>query len=142
MANGTSFFQISVEGSFRYLWIKYIIGVDLKEHCAKCLLGEYDPRIRATLRHASDIALAAAPFYYLCGVTQPYCRAKNFHLAFREKKSYILRVRRKGISIEIQDTEEVKFSEADIAPDDPHIRLTAYRTCRNWQFAHKVKSWL
>ncbi len=66
----------------------------------------------------------------------PYCRAKNFHLAFRKKNGHTLREKRHGIAIE--NAEEIKFSEADINSDAPHIKLTTYRTCRNRQFAHRI----
>lgn len=134
----TTIKQITVEKPFRYLWLKCVEGVNLKEHCAHCLLGTYFAGIDARTKHASNLSLPPAPYYYLCGVSIPYCWAKNFHLAFREKTGHALRVKRHGIAIEIENAKEIKFSEADINPDDPHIKLTAYRTCRNWQFAHKI----
>lgn len=131
--------EINVDGAFRYLWLKGVTGVDLSVHCARCLLGEYDNRISADTRHASGLVLPNTPFHYLCGVSTPYVWARNFYLAFREKKGYIVEVARHGIRIVIDDAEEVPFGEADIDPHDPHVHLKAYRTCRNWQFAHKVK---
>lgn len=130
---------MKVEAKFRYLWLKLVTGVNLEEHCAKSLLGEYDARFSSTTKEIDDIELASAPFYYLCGVSVPYVWAKNFHLAFREKEGYIVEVKRNGIHIVIENAEEVTFSEADIPPTDPHIKSKTYRTCRNWQFAHKVK---
>lgn len=131
--------SMKVEAKFRYLWLKLVTGVNLEEHCAKSLLGEYDARFSSTTKEIDDIELASAPFYYLCGVSVPYVWAKNFHLAFREKEGYIVEVKRNGIHIVIENAEEVTFSEADIPPTDPHIKSKTYRTCRNWQFAHKVK---
>ena len=130
--------EINVDGAFRYLWLKHVTGVDLSVHCARCLLGEYDNRISADTRHASGLVLPNAPFHYLCGVSSPYVWARNFHLAFREKEGYIVEVARHGIRIVIEDAEEVPFGESDIDPLDPYAHLKAYRTCRNWQFAHKV----
>ena len=132
--------EINVDGAFRYLWLKHVTGVDLSVHCARCLLGEYDNRISDDTRHASGLVLPSAPFHYLCGVSSPYVWARNFHLAFREKEGYIVEVARHGIRIVIEDAEEVPFGETDIDPLDPHAHLKAYRTCRNWQFAHKVKN--
>lgn len=130
--------RIKVEASFRYLWLKAVKGVDLSHHCARCLLGEYLKGLDRKTQELTDTALPEAPYYYLCGVSLPYRWEKNFHLAFREKAGHILRAKRHGITVEIENAEEIKFSEADINPDDPHIKLIAYRTCRNWQFAHKI----
>ena len=54
----------------------------------------------------------------------------------------MLNITRHGIHVEIENAEEIPFSESDIAPDDPHIRHKSYRTCRNRQFAHKIAKWL
>ena len=130
--------DIEITGSFRYLWLKAVTGVNLEEHCAKCLLGEYDPRISASMRRASGLELPEAPFHYLCGVTTPYVWERNFHLAWRHREGSTLEVDRHGIRITIDNAEEVTFGESDIDPQDRHIKYKTYRTCRNWQFAHKI----
>lgn len=130
--------SIKVTGHFKYLWLKTVVDVNLNVHCARCLIGEYDERISARMSEAADIELPNAPYHYLCGVTTPYVWAENFHLAFVEKEGATLDVERHGIHIIIDGAEELPFSEADIDQSDPHARAYAYRTCRNWQFAHKI----
>ena len=130
--------KLKVSAPFSYLWLKHVTGVNLAVHCAHCLLGEYDPHIKANLTEAENITLPDAPYHYLCGVSRPYVWSRNFHLAFREKEGSLLTVDRNGIYIEIENAEEVKFSMADADPNDPHYRSKNYRTCRNWQFAYKI----
>lgn len=132
--------QLSVSQPFSYLWLKYVHGTDLSVHCAKCLLGEYESRIHTNSPEFSNIRLRPAPYYYLCGVSKPYVWSRNFHLAFREKEGSMLEVKRNGIHIILQNAEEVKFSQTDVDPADPHARHKAYFTCRNWQFAHKLRT--
>ena len=129
---------LKVSAPFSYLWLKHVTGVNLAVHCAHCLLGEYDPRIKANLTEAENITLPDAPYHYLCGVSRPYVWSRNFHLAFREKEGSFLAVQCNGIFIEIENAEEVPFSMADVAPNAPHYRSKNYRTCRNWQFAYKI----
>ena len=133
---------LKVSAPFSYLWLKHVTGVNLAVHCAHCLLGEYDPRIKANLTEISNITLPDTPYHYLCGVSRPYVWSRNFHLAFREKEGSLLTSQRNGIYIEIENAEEVKFSMADTDQNDPHYRSKNYRTCRNWQFAYKISKFL
>lgn len=132
--------QLSVSKPFSYLWLKYVHGTDLSVHCAKSLLGEYEPRIHTNSPEFSNIPLRPSPYYYLCGVSKPYVWSRNFHLAFREKEGGMLEVKRNGIHIILQNAEEIKFSQEDINPTDPHAHHKSYFTCRNWQFAHKISN--
>lgn len=133
---------LRVSAPFSYLWLKHVTGVNPAVHCARCLLGEYDPRINANLLQLNNITLPEAPYHCLCGVSRPYVWNRNFHLAFREKEGSLLTVQRNGISIGMENAEEVPFSQNDIDPSDPHSMSRPYRTCRNWQFAHKIKKLL
>ncbi len=124
--------DIHVYGKFRYLWLKGVTGVNLKVHCAKCLLGEYDERVYPEMETARNLVLKPAPYYYLCGVAKPYRWGKNFHLAFREKEGAKLTFSENGILITIDNAERVTFSQADIDQKDPHAFQSQYCTCRNW----------
>lgn len=53
---------------YKYLWLKYVTGTNLSVHCARCLLGEYEERIKAYMRSIYNLELRDAPVYYLCGV--------------------------------------------------------------------------
>ncbi len=142
MKNMTTIKSITVSEPMKYIWLKYVTGVDLSNHCAKCLKGAFSNRLDATTAHAEDIKLdeAKANIFYLCGVSQPFRWVKNFHLAFRHKEGETLEFKSNGIHVIIENAERIKFSSDDIAPDAPNIEKKAYSTCRNWQFAHKVAS--
>ncbi len=122
-------------GSWRYLWFKHINGVDLSQHCARCLKGEYNNAISPRVKELHDLPLESG-IWYLCGVALPYVWANNFHLAFHDCPGSHVSVDRLGIHVEIEDAEALPISEEFLHQDDPHIRLKAYRTCRNWQFAN------
>jgi len=132
--------SIIVSSPMRYLWLKYVTGVDLSQHCAKCLQGAFSKRIKSSISQAQDIELneADADIFYLCGVAQPFNWAKNFHLAFRHKEGETLDFESNGICLTIENAERIEFSEEDIAPNDPNGHKKVYNTCRNWQFAHKI----
>lgn len=133
--------KINVTGKFKYLWLKYINGIDLTNHCAKCLLGTYSKKISNTTTEAAEIELdeSDAIVYYLCGVSMPYNWHKNFHLAFKEKEGSSVKVNYNGIEIEIGNAERIIFSKEDIDPTDPNAEKAVYATCRNWQFAHHLR---
>ena len=132
--------SIEVNGRFKYLWLKYVTGVNLSVHCARCLNGSYSKKISPAIKKENNILLNEheAIVYYLCGVSSPYKWANNFHLAFKEKEGSTITLSRNGIVIVIENAEEIKFSINDINKSDIHINNAAYSTCRNWQFAHHL----
>lgn len=133
--------KVNVTGKFKYLWLKYINGIDLTNHCAKCLLGTYSKKISNTTAEAAEITLdeSGAIVYYLCGVSMPYNWNKNFHLAFKEKPGSSVKVNYNGIEIELDNAEQILFSMDDINPADPNANKPVFSTCRNWQFAHYLR---
>ena len=64
----------------------------------------------ARVKELHEQPLRPSPYYYLCGVSKPYVRSRNFHLAFREKEGSLLSVSRQGIQVEIENAEEIAFS--------------------------------
>ena len=38
--------NLTINANFRYLWLKTVRDVDLTQHCARSLVGEYDKRIQ------------------------------------------------------------------------------------------------
>lgn len=131
--------EIQVNAHFRYLWLKDIKDVDLTQHCAKCLIGNYDSRINSKLVHIENIELPEK-IYYLCGVSAPYVWENNFHLAFKEKQGSEIYVERNGVKVCIENAEEIKFSIKDVNNLLPESSKKAFFTCRNWQFANKFKN--
>ncbi|MCB2228728.1 MAG: hypothetical protein KQH53_18780 [Desulfarculaceae bacterium] len=134
--------QIVVSGSFRYMWLKYIQGVDLDQHCSSGLLGPFSEKVGPTMGANPKAALneAEALAYYLCGVTLPYRWADNFHLAFVYDPESEIDIERHGIKVRILGAREVPIHEVD--PErclaKHHLHKKAYATCRNWQFANML----
>lgn len=128
-----------VENSFKYLWLKEVTGVDLMQHCARCLLGDYIESINTTQKEFYDIELSNN-IHYLCGVAFPFNYDNNFHLAFRPKEDSFVYYTSNGITIEIEGAERLPISLEHINPLHPKAKFKSYNTCRNWQFANYLKN--
>ena len=126
--------RINITGSYRHFWFKTVQRVDLSKHCSYCLIGRYDRRI-PIFGEVRDLELKDA-VYYMCGVSLPYVWAKNFHLAFMPKEGETLHLCEKGVDLIVQDAIPLPIDESYIDPSDPNASKNAFRTCRNWQFAH------
>jgi hypothetical protein len=121
---------------FRFLWLKYVQGVNLNVHCAKCLKGSYSKRIDRTRQYSQMIGLDedGAKYYYLCGVAEPYIWAKNFHLAFELAPGEMLHYESNGIEIAIIHARQIEIKT--LGPESHPDK--AFFTCRNWQFANQI----
>lgn len=132
--------KIEVMSQFRYLWFKYVSGVNLDQHCAKCLLGEYSKKITHTMTSGADVTLdeEISEYYYLCGVSSPYRWSNNFHLAFKYSEGNSIEINRKGIYIKVMNAKEIVIKP--ISPDNIHPKKSdrLFFTCRNWQFANMI----
>jgi hypothetical protein len=64
---------------FRYLWLKYITGVSLDRHCARCLRGYYSDQVSPRVLSRTDILLDEyqAKYFYLCGVSSREDRGRG-----------------------------------------------------------------
>ena len=71
------------KGIYKILWLRYVSGVDLSQHCMKSLLGSNDRRVYPFMKQVWNLDLKDAPYYYLCGVDLNFDWRKNLHLAFR-----------------------------------------------------------
>lgn len=127
--------KIIVSSKFRYLWLKTVEDVDLSQHCARCLIGEYDSRIKADIIQKRNIELTDS-VYYLCGVAFPFDWNNNFHLAFRPCQGSTIHYENNGIEVVIEDAEQLPISQDNVDMTNPKAKFGSYRTCRNWQFAH------
>tara|TARA_R110000796_G_scaffold5192_1_gene19762 strand:- start:2800 stop:3225 length:426 start_codon:yes stop_codon:yes gene_type:complete len=130
--------QIDVNSDFKYLWLKYVDGYNLDNHCARCLLGNYSKIIHAKLESTSELVLNEfdSRVYYLCGVSSPYNYYKNFHLAFKYSNGNSISINENGINIEIINAERITI-ETEIIYNHEKGNKKAFYTCRNWQFAYK-----
>ena len=134
--------SIEVDGTFKYLWLKTVKDVDLSQHCARCLIGDYDNRINKDVKEKHNIELDYRYVYYLCGVSLPYKWENNFHLAFRYKKGGMIDYYSNGIHVVIEDAEMLPIDEKYNNTHDKNYRVKAYCTCRNWQFANYFETHL
>lgn len=123
---------------FKYLWLKSVEDVDLTVHCAKCIIGKYDNRIKPNIGALNNITLENG-IYYLCGVAAPFVWEKNFHLAFKYSYGDILEYANNGIAVKILNAKKIDFSSNDIDDSLPQSKLKSFYSCRNWQFANLYK---
>ena len=133
--------SLKINKQFRYLWLKSVIDVNLNNHCAKCLIGEYSDKINTTSNEFSNIILEDK-VHYLCGVSYPFNYNNNFHIAFKPSMGDILKVSDKGIEIEIKNAISLPISAEYINIYHPKSAFKSYYTCRNWQFANYFNDYL
>lgn len=128
--------------NWMYLWGKYVTGVNLENHCAKSLLGNYSKKIDKNKAFESDLKLDEfnSNIFYLCGVSKPYKWNENFHLAIRYKEGNNIIINRNGLYLEIENAEELPiiFNIDECNHDKKNKK--EFATCRNWQFAYIYKN--
>ncbi|WP_316521237.1 hypothetical protein [Kitasatospora brasiliensis] len=127
------------ERRYRYLWLKYVTGIDLSRHCAVALHGRYSRHIDETTREAT-VELDEFPHalaWYLCGVTSsPYRWEDNPHLALELAPGHTQDLTVHDLTVHLDGVRPIDFTNAEVPADDPHAADHAFRSCRNWQFAH------
>ncbi len=133
--------NIKIEKPFRYLWLKSVIDVNLDNHCAKCLVGEYCSNINSSKKEFSNIKLNHG-IYYLCGVSLPYNYDNNFHLAFKYQNNNILDFSNNGITVKIKNAVSLHISIKYVNESHPKSKFKSYYSCRNWQFANYFNDYL
>lgn len=127
---------------FRYFWLKSVRGFNPAVHCARCLVGNYDPQVKADMEtnEAIEIDHIEGMILYLCGVATPYRWANNLHLPMRVET---------GVSsmAETYTGDRITIKGARILPFDDRAarerfptRGKEFLTCRNFQFgAHHFR---
>lgn len=133
--------RLSITAPFRYLWLKYLSGIDLSVHCSSCLLGDYSEFISPSLGleyHDLTLDEYQSEIFYLCGVSKPYDWDRNFHLAFRLAPGEGFAYEAHGISLAIQNAQRIEFEgfEARNKAKGPNRSKPEFNTCRNWIFAN------
>lgn len=131
--------QIDVTANFRYLWLKYVTGVNLDQHCAKGLSGKYSKAL-ANKQGEQKIILDEHPAkaIYLCGVSAPYKWEKNFHLAMLPSPGDSIEYESNGIRVAIANARRIEFEGYDARnlSSNPNRERREFHTCRNWIFAN------
>jgi hypothetical protein len=133
------FHDLKVFGRYRYLWLKYVTGVNLNYHCASCLKGEYSNYFGVDLRDTEVICLNEHParIVYLCGVAKPYSWDRNLHVAMVDMPGDSFAFAEKGMSARVLNAARIPVTrDAMEELNHPKIGLDRYHTCRNWQFAN------
>lgn len=128
---------LDIYENYKYVWLKYVNGVDLSQHCARCLKGKYSEDITANIKSFRNVELERSPYYYLCGVKQ---YVTNMHIAFIEKEGSTVSIKNDWFSIEIENAEQIKFNDSKIDYKLALSNKKAYNTCRNWWFANWIKN--
>lgn len=136
--------KIELAEDFTFLWLYYITGINLEEHCQKSFKGKLSKYINFDDKgHIEENILLdekESDYYYLCGGSKPYVWENNFHLAFKKKEGSVIDIDEHGIKVRIINAERILFSEEDIDKSYPHADEEKYYTCRNWQFAHYLNN--
>ena len=120
---------MNITKPFKYIWLRYITGIDFENHCAKTFKGTYskkvtkEPEQKEIALDERDLTKCRYQFYYLCGVSAPYVHEHNFHLAFIYKEGSTVHYNHNGIEIKIKDACQLRITPQDI----------------DWQFAHTIK---
>tara|TARA_R110000822_G_scaffold306967_1_gene433592 strand:+ start:2117 stop:2542 length:426 start_codon:yes stop_codon:yes gene_type:complete len=132
--------KININSEFKYLWLKYVDGYDLENHCAKSLVGNYSKKIHNKLNNSSNLVLNEfnSRIYYLCGVSAPFNYYNNFHLAFKYSEGNFISIKENGVSIKITNAERIDIKKQDIYNHKKGENKQFY-TCRNWQFAYQQR---
>lgn len=125
--------------TYRILWLRYVNGVDLSNHCMKSLMGENDKRVRGFMRSLPVIELNSSPFYYLCGVDVGWRWDRNMHIAFREREGSVIDIDNELFSVRIVNAEQIPIRSEDIDHTLPQSSDKRFSTCRNWWFANWLR---
>lgn len=120
---------------YKFLWLKYVFGVNLNVHCARCLLGDYDPHFGGGVRNIRNLELHNAPVYYLCGVAEDRIWSHNLHVAFVPAMGKTIEIDNDFCRLRIINAERLAINKKYIDWSDPNSRKRDFNTCRNWQFA-------
>lgn len=134
--------NLEIKSKFRYLWLKYVTGVNLNVHCARCLNGEYSNLIDKEKQLTEKVELSEFParIFYFCGVASPYNWENNFHLAFESANGESFLVDENGIKLEVINARRIMIDKSALNKvNHKNAAYRSYHTCRNWQFANYLE---
>lgn len=128
--------NLELKEKYRYVWLKYVTGVNLSEHCARSLIGKYDNRVKAGISKYNDLVLQKSPFYYFCTVNG---YEKNIHIAFKEEQGSVIEIDNQYCRCTILNARRIDINTSYINYSLPQASKKEFYTCRNWQFANYLK---
>ena len=130
--------KLTLKNQYRIVWLRYIYGVDLSNHCMKCLLGHNDKRFRGYMTSLADTKLENARYYYLCGVDKDFIYNNNMHVAFIQKEGSSINIDNNLFSVYIENAERINIVPDYINWSLKDAKNKLFNTCRNWQFANMI----
>jgi hypothetical protein len=122
---------------FQYFWLMDVKGFDPSTHCLKCLVGTRIDAVKHSFPTNKPLTLAPlAPgrIYYLCGVSENYAWANNFHLAFVDGDWDVEAHMWNGAKVLLEGIRPIHFDGKAAKRDYPNAGKK-FLTCRNFQFA-------
>lgn len=123
---------------FRFFWLKRVRGYDLRQHCAKCLVGPFEREFwggRTRCNVKIPVKAYEGEIFYLCGVAEPYRWKNNFHLPFvAEAGAEASAELFTGDVARVTGGRLLRFTD-DLAKEVYESRGPSFVTCRNFQFA-------
>lgn len=132
---------IKLNRAYKYLWLKYVKGFDLNNHCAKCLVGNYSEKISPQINNHKTVEGVVLDEYdykyiYICGVTSPYVWKDNLHLALEDCKGSVVEYKFDDGVIIVEDAKQIPIYRQTVY-NHPKGIYASYNTCRNWRFAYQ-----
>lgn len=129
---------VHLKQEYKYLWLRYINGVDLTQHCARTFIGRYDERFHGFLSDIRNVELQEARWYYLCGVDSHGQWARNLHLAFVASAGSEINLDNSLIECRIVNARQIHFDNSYIDWSLPQAKKKEFNTCRNWWFSNMI----
>ena len=115
---------------FRYFWIKYVRGFDPRNHCARCLVGDFSRALKyREIRDLERVTLDEypAPWIYICGVTPRW--EWNLHVAGHFENNANSEHRDDRVTVVVENLRRIQITSEGNPPAPRE-----FATCRNWQF--------
>lgn len=129
---------------FQYFWIKYVRGVDLEQHCQKCLRGPTSKRVSSSqfAQAKRKISIDRQPLdegryraIYICGVSCGMVWEKNFHLPVCYCEGHVEEREVDGLRVIVENATSLAIKSSAIDKGFHRAGEESYYTCRNAQFA-------
>ena len=129
--------KLEFKNDYHIIWLRYISGVDLTQHCMNGLKGKNDKRVKGHKLSYETMDLPEAKYYYLCGV-KTY--NMNVHIAFRHLEGSKISIDNEFVSCEIDNAELYPINKDAINWKLPQANEELFNTCRNWWFANQISN--
>ena len=130
--------ELVLKNIYKIVWLRYVSGINLNEHCMKSLIGYNDPHFRGFMRGCNDIVLDISKYYYLCGVDVNWAYQKNMHVAFIYKEGSVINIDNNLFKVRIENAAQLAIVPDFMDRNLPQFSNRLFNTCRNWWFANML----